>query len=190
MALTLNEMLLEAITTDSRKRKARYQDELEALGFKVVKDGCWRIRYSKTDRFIELAYHDEGLRTSNGYIRFGRVWKSGNYKKGHYGHYVDKPLSSINLEGLLTKRNAKGWSYHEDWTNVDRMQDALYDRKRHTHNLENLMKEYQTKIDNLTKEYQKKLEEAKHSYDWNLDYHTKGLADANETIAKLLHKTA
>lgn len=52
------------------------------------------------------------------------------------------------------------------------------------------MNDYQTKIDNLTKEYQMKIKEAKHSYDWNLDYHTKGLAEANERIDKLLHKTA
>ena len=180
--MTVNEMIIEAITTDSRKRKCRWQTELEALGFKISKDKAWFIRYTKTDRFIELPYYENCLRTNNGYIKFGRVWKRGGY--------VNKPLSSINLEGLLTKRNAKSWSYHEDWTNVDRMQDALYNRKRHTHNLENLMKEYQTKIDNLTKEYQKNLEEAKHSYDWNLDYHTKGLAEANERIDKLLHKTA
>lgn len=186
--MTVNEMLYEAITTESRKRKARWQTELETLGFEIYKDGAWRIRYKKTNRFIELAYNDDGLRTSNGYIRFGRIWKNGNHKKGTYGHYVDKPLSCINLEGLLTKRPVK--AYESDWTDVDRMQDALYDRKRHTRNLETLMSDYQKKIDNLTKEYQKKIEEAKHSYDWNLDYHTKGLASANETISKLLHKTA
>lgn len=186
--MTVNEMLYEAITTESRKRKCRWQTELEALGFKISKDGAWFIRYTKTDRFIELAYNDDSLRTSNGYIRFGRVWKNGNYKKGTYGHYVNKPLSCINLEGLLTKRPVK--AYESDWTDVDFMQDALYDRKRHTRNLETLMTDYQRKIDNLTKEYQKKIEEAKHSYEWNLDYHTKGLADANERIEKLLHKTA
>ena len=186
--MTVNEMLYEAITTESRKRKCRWQTELEALGFKISKDGAWFIRYTKTDRFIELPYDDDALRTSNGYIRFGRVWKNGNHKKGTYGHYVDKPLSCINLEGLLTKRPVK--PYESDWTDVDRMQDALYDRKRHTRNLEALMSDYQRKIDNLTKEYQQKIEEAKHSYDWNLDYHTKGLASANETISKLLHKTA
>ena len=181
--MTVNEMLYEAITTESRKRKCRWQTELEALGFKISKDGAWYIRYEKTNRFIELPYNEDGLRTSNGYIRFGRVWKSGRNCR-----YIDKPLSCINLEGLLTKRPVK--AYESDWTDVDRMQNALYDRKRHTRNLETLMTDYQRKIDNLTKEYQKKIEEAKHSYDWNLDYHTKGLASANETIAKLLHKTA
>ena len=180
--MTVNEMLYEAITTESRKRKCRWQTELEALGFKISKDGAWFIRYTKTDRFIELPYDENCLRTNNGYIRFGRIWKRGGY--------VNKPLSSINLEGILTKRPANGYSRFDDWTNVDRMQDALYDRKRHTRNLETLMSDYQTKINNLTKEYQKKIEEAKHSYDWNLDYHTKGLAEANERIEKLLHKTA
>ena len=42
----------------------------------------------------------------------------------------------------------------------------------------------------LSEEYQKKIDDAKRSYDWNLDYHTKGLAEANKTISKLLHKTA
>lgn len=184
---TVNEMLYEAITTDSRKRKCRWQTELEALGFKIIKDGAWYIRYEKTNRFIELPYNEDSLRTSNGYIRFGRVWKKGNYKKGNYGHYVDKPLSCINLEGLLTKRPVK--AYESNWTNVDHMQDALYDRKRHTRNLKTLMADYQKKIDNLTKEYQNAIEQAKKHYDWELDYHTKGLASANETISKLLHKT-
>ena len=178
--MTVNEMLYEAITTESRKRKCRWQTELEALGFKISKDGAWFIRCIKTDRFIELPYDENCLRTSNGYIRFGHIWKRNGY--------VNKPLSCIDLEGLLTKRPVK--AYESDWTDVDRMQDALYDRKRHTRNLETLMSDYQRKIDNLTKEYQKKIEEAKHSYDWNLDYHTKGLASANETISKLLHKTA
>ena len=180
--MTVNEMLYEAITTESRKRKCRWQTELEALGFKISKDRAWFIRYTGTDRFIELPYGENYLRTNNGYIRFGRVWKRDGY--------VNKPLSSINLEGILTKRPVNGYSSFDDWTNVNRMQDALYDRKRHTRNLETLMTDYQRKIDNLTKEYQKKIEEAKHSYDWNLDYHTKGLASANERIEKLLHKTA
>lgn len=181
--MTVNDMLREAITTDSRKRKCRWQTELEALGFKISKNGAWFIRYTKTDRFIELPYDDNCLRTNNGYIRFGRVW-SKKYA------YVNKPLSNIDLEGLLTKRNSKSYSVFNDWTDVDLMRDALYDRKRHTKNLENLMNDYQTKIDNLTKEYQKKIEEAKRSYDWNLDYHTKGLSEANKRIDKLLHKTA
>ena len=186
--MTVNEMLYEAITTDSRKRKCRWQTELEALGFIIHKNGAWYIRYEKTNRFIELPYNDDALRTSNGYIRFGRIWKNGNYKKGTYGHYVDKPLSCIDLEGLLTKRSVK--PYESNWTDVSIMQSVLNDRKYHTRNLKNLMRDYQTKIDDLTKEYQKKIDDAKRSYDWNLDYHTKGLAEANKTILKLLHKTA
>ena len=186
--MTVNEMLYEAITTESRKRKCRWQTELEALGFTIHKDGAWYIRYEKTNKFIELAYNDDGLRTSNGYIRFGRVWKNGNHKKGTYGHYVNKPLSCIDLEGLLTKRPVK--PYENGWTDVDRMRDALYDRKRHKVNLDSLMSEYQRKIDSLTEAYHNAIEQAKKSYDWNLDYHTKGLTSANETISKLLHKTA
>ena len=122
--MTVNEMIIEAITTDSRKRKCRWQTELEALGFKISKDRAWFIRYTKTDRFIELPYYENCLRTNNGYIKFGRVWKRGGY--------VNKPLSSINLEGLLTKRNSKSYSVFGDWTDVDLMRNALYDRKRHT----------------------------------------------------------
>ena len=179
--MTVNEMLYEAITTESRKRKCRWQTELEALGFEVSKDRAWFIRNTKTGRFIELPYDENSIRTNNGYIKFGYMWT-----KKH--SWIDKPLSTINLEGLLTKRPVK--AYESDWTDVNRMQNALYDRKRHTRNLETLMSDYQRKIDNLTKEYQKKIEEAKHSYDWNLDYHTKGLASANKTISKLLNKTA
>ena len=179
--MTVNEMLYEAITTESRKRKCRWQTELEALGFKISKDRAWYIRYTKTNRFIELPYNENCIRTNNGYIKFGRVWSK---KHG----YINKPLSSIDLEGLLTKRPIK--TYENDWTDVDLMRDALYDRKRHIRNLETLMSDYQTKIDNLTKEYQRKIEDAKRSYDWNLDYHTKGLTSANERIGKLLHKTA
>lgn len=179
--MTVNEMIVEAITTDSRKRKCRWQTELEALGFKISKDRAWFIRYTKTDRFIELPYDENCLRTNNGYIRFGRVW-SKKYA------YVNKPLSSIDLEGLLTKRPTKN-SYYE-WTDVERMKNALHNKKYHKRILDNAMNEYQNKIDALTKEYQRKLEEAKRSYDWNMKYHTDSLTSANETISELLHKTA
>ena len=56
--MTVNEMLYEAITTESRKRKCRWQTELEALGFEIIKSGAWFIRYTKTNRFIELSYND------------------------------------------------------------------------------------------------------------------------------------
>ena len=171
-------MLYEAITTESRKRKCRWQTELEALGFEVSKDRAWFIRYTKTNRFIEKPYEDNHIRTNRGWIKFGYM---GWNKK-------DKPLSSIDLEGLLTKRPAKSGYY--EWTDVMRMKDALRDRKYHSRILNNAMSEYQNKIDALTKEYQKKLEEAKRSYDWNMNHHTKSLANANETISKLLHKTA
>ena len=46
----LNTMLREAITTESRKRKCRWQTELEALGYVIFKDGSWRIRNPKTNR--------------------------------------------------------------------------------------------------------------------------------------------
>ena len=179
--MTVNEMLYEAITTESRKRKCRWQTELEALGFEVSKNGAWFIRNTKTGRFIELPYNEYCIRTNNGYIKFGRVW-SRRYE------YVNKPLSSIDLEGLLTKRPAERGCY--EWTDVMRMKDALRNKKYHTKILNNAMSEYQHKIDILTKEYQKKLEQAKHSYDWDMKYHTDSLASANKIISELLHKTA
>ena len=179
--MTVNEMLREAITTESRKRKCRWQTELEALGFEISKDRAWFIRNTKTGRFIELPYDERCIRTNNGYIKFGRVW-SRKYT------WEDKPLASIDLEGLLTKRPVKN-NYCE-WTDVMRMKDALRNKKYHSRILNNAMSEYQHKIDALTKEYQRKLEEAKHSYDWNMKYHTDSLASANETISKLLNKTA
>lgn len=179
--MTVNEMLREAITTDSRKRKCRWQTELEALGFKISKNGAWFIRNTKTDRFIELPYNEYYIRTNNGYVKFGGMWS-----KKHA--YVNKPLSSIDLEGLLTKRPIKNGGYN--WTDVMLMKDALRNKKYHKRILDNAMNEYQNKIDALTKEYQRKLEEAKRSYDWNMKYHTDSLTSANETISKLLHKTA
>ena len=179
--MTVNEMLREAITTESRKRKCRWQTELEALGFEISKDKAWFIRNTKTGRFIELPYDEYYVRTNNGYVKFGRVWS-----KKHA--YVNKPLSSIDLEGLLTKRPVKN-GYCE-WTDVMRMKDALRNKKYHSRILDNAMGEYQHKIDVLTKEYQRKLEEAKHSYDWNMKYHTDSLASANKTISELLNKTA
>ena len=178
--MTVNDMLREAITTESRKRKARWQTELEALGFEIIKNGGWLIRNTKTGRFIELPYDDDRIRTNHGWIKFGYVWN-----RKHL--YVNKPLSSIDLEGLLTKRPAKSDCYK--WTDVMHMKDALRNKKYHSRILDNAMSEYQYKVDALTKEYQKKLEEAKHSYDWSMKYHTDSLASANETISKLLHKT-
>ena len=179
--MTVNEMLREAITTESRKRKCRYQAELERLGFEISKDRAWFIRNTKTGRFIELPYDECCIRTNNGYIKFGNMWS-----RKHA--YVNKPLSSIDLEGLLTKRPVKNGCY--EWTDVMRMKDALRNKKYHSNILDNAMNEYQHKIDVLTKEYQRKLEEAKHSYDWNMKYHTDSLASANKTISKLLNKTA
>ena len=179
--MTVNEMLREAITTESRKRKCRWQTELEALGFEVSKDRAWFIRYTKTGRFIELPYDEHYIRTNNGYIKFGRMWS-----KKH--EYVNKPLSSIDLEGLLTKRSAKNGYY--EWTSVMNMKDALHNRKYHSNILDNAMSEYQNRVDALTKEYQKKLADAKKSYDWSMSSHTEGLARANKRISELLHKTA
>ena len=179
--LTVNEMLREAITTESRKRKCRYQAELEALGFKISKDGAWFIHYTKTGRFIELPYDEHCIRTNNGYIKFGHVWS-----RQHA--YVNKPLSSIDLEGLLTKRPVKKGYY--ECTDVMRMKDALRNKKYHERILDTAMAEYQHKIDVLTQEYQRKIEQAKHSYDWDIKYHTDSLANANKIISELLNKTA
>ena len=179
--MTVNEMLYEAITTESRKRKCRWQTELEALGFEVSKNGAWFIRNTKTGRFIELPYDEHYIRTNNGYIKFGRIWS-----RKH--EYVNKPLSSIDLEGLLIKRPVKNGCY--EWTDVMRLKDALRNKKYHSRILDNAMSEYQHKIDALTKEYQRKLEQAKHSYDWDMKYHTDSLASANKIISELLYKTA
>ena len=176
--MTINEMLREAITTDSRKRKCRWQTELEALGFEIIKEGSWFIRYKKTGRFVELPYNDNYLRTNTKYIRFGYMGYGKNSKE----------LSTINLEGLLTKRPVK--NNCSDFTNVTRMKNALYNKKYHENILDNAMNEYQKRIDILTKEYQKKIEDAKRSYDWNMKYHTESLADTNTIISELLHKTA
>ena len=178
--MTTNEMIYEAITTDSRKRKAKYQTELEALGYKISKDGGWYIRNPKTDKWIELPYNGFCLRTNNGNILFGCVY-SRSYKTKKY-----KSLTSINFEGILNSTRTK--DYGDNWTNVDIIRNSLHDRKYHQNKLNNAMNEYQQRIDEITKEYQKKLASAKNSYDFDIRYHTKGLADANETINKLLKR--
>ena len=119
LEMTINEMLREAITTESRKRKCRYQTELEALGFEISKDRAWFIRYKKTNRFIEVPYDEDCIRTNNGYIRFGYM----GYRR------KNKPLSNIDLEGLLMKRHSKDRYF--GWTDVMYMKDALRDRKYH-----------------------------------------------------------
>lgn len=184
MAITLNEMIIAALTTNSRKRKCAYQDELEALGYKIIKDGSWFIRNTFTDRYVELDYDGSYIRTTNKNIGFGRVWSS---KKRNY---VYKPITVINFEGLLnTNREIKRGYYH--WNTVDQMRENLRLRKNHKTYLNNAMSEYQKKINTLTDEYQRKLEQAKRDYTYSIKWHTDGLKTANENIDKLLHhKTA
>lgn len=179
--MTTNEMIYEALTTDSRKRKARWQTELEALGYKIIKDGSWYISNPKTRKWIDLPYDEAStLRTSNGGIRFGYVY-SRSYKTRKY-----KPLTIINFEGILN--STRNNEYENDWTNVDTMRTNLSDRNYHQTKLNNAMNEYQNTIDNLTKEYQKKLAEAKHRYDWSMEHHTKELKNCNDIINKLLKR--
>lgn len=179
--MTINEMIIEAITTDSRKRKARYQTELENLGYKVVKDGSWYIRNPKTGRFIEKEYNNnEGIRSSSGYIKYGYVWSKYKYK------YVKKPISVINFVGLLDKPEKHENYFNENST--DRLKSALRDKKYHKKNLDSALSEYQTKIDNITKEYQRKLKDAENSYKWSVEYHTKSLSSAEKRISELLRK--
>jgi len=179
--MTTNEMIYEAITTDSRKRKARHQTELEALGYKIIKDGSWYISNPKTRKWIDLPYDEAStLRTSNGGIRFGYVY-SRSYKTRKY-----KPLTSINFVGILNStRNNESES---GWTNVNIMATNLHDRKYHQNKLDNAMSEYQKTIDDITKEYQRKLTDAKKYYDWSIEYHTKALETSNKTINKLLKR--
>lgn len=179
--MTTNEMIYEAITTDSRKRKARHQAELEALGYKIIKDGSWYISNPKTHKWIDLPYDEaSSLRTSNGGIRFGYVY-SKSYKTRKY-----KPLTSINFVGILnsTRNNERESNY----TNVDLMRISINDRNYHQNKLNNAMSEYQSTINALAKEYQRKLKDAENTYKWRLEFHTNGLATANKTINKLLKR--
>ena len=181
--MTVNEMIIDAITTDSRKRKARYQFELEKLGYRISKDRAWIIRNPKTNRFIELGYRENCVRTNNGYIKFGRVW-SRKYA------YVTKPISVIDFENLLNTPISDNQIWRDNRTHAEMMRTLLHDRKYHSNNLNNAMAEYQKKIENITAEYRRMLDNAKHNYDWNVDYHSKALDRANKEIDRLLHKTA
>lgn len=180
--MTVNEMLREAITTDSRKRKCRWQKELEALGYIIIKDRSWEIKNPRTNRFIELGYNETYIRTNNNGVRFGRVWSN----KVH--RYVIKPIECIDFVGLLNKNTIQPVNINDSWTNVDYLRSALYDRKHHTKELSCAMEVYRNKIDSLTKEYQRKIEDAKRSYEWTMEYHTNGLKRSNENIKKILHK--
>ena len=177
--MTVNEMIIEAITTDSRKRKARYQTELEALGYKVYKDRAWIIRNPKTGRFIDLGYNEQYVRTNNGCIKFGSMWSR---KKGRY---VIKPIDKINFVGLLNKKEVER-NYFENDTTVSSLKRALHDRKYHKKNLDNAMAEYQTKIDAITQEYKRMLKDAENSYKWSVEYHTNALKRSENEITKLL----
>lgn len=184
--MTVNEMIIEAITTDSRKRKARYQTELEALGYKIIKDGAWFIKNLKTNRFIYLPYGEKNYiytNTTNRHIKFGYMWSSKTYK------YVNKPMSVINFEKFLNTP-IKRDNWWDNKTNVKKLRENLNNRKIYSKELNNILPEYQQKIDNITAEYQRMLKNAKDSYDWKLDYYTKRLDSTNKTINELLHKTA
>lgn len=183
MTMTVNEMIIEAITTDSRKRKARYQTELEALGYVIRKDRAWIIRNPKTDRFIELGYNEYYIHTNNGGIRFGSIWSRKN-------GYVKKPISVINFEKFLNTPIKGNRYWNDDRSHAEMMRTLLHDRKYHKKNLDSAMVEYQQKIENITAEYRRMLDNAKHNYDWCIDYHTKALDGVNKEIDKLLHKTA
>ena len=181
--MTVNEMIVEAITTDSRKRKARYQTELEALGYVIRKDRGWIIRNPKTDRYIDLPYNENYIHTNNGGIKFGRIW-SKKYT------YVNKPISVIDFENLLNTPISDKFMWHDNRSHAETMRDYLHDRKYHKKNLDSAMTEYQQKINDITSEYHRMLENAKKNYDWSVKYHTNALNRANEGINKLLHKTA
>ena len=181
--MTVNEMIIEAITTDSRKRKTRNQFELEKLGYIIRKDRAWIIRNPKTDRFIELGYNENCIHTNNGYIRFGSIWSRKN-------GYVKKPISVIDFENFLNTPINNDYIWHDNRSNTVKMRTALHDRKYHKKNLDNAMAEYQQKIENITAEYKRMLDNAKHNYDWNINYHSNALDRANKEIDKLLHKTA
>lgn len=178
----LNTMLREAITTDSRKRKCRWQTELEALGYVIIKDRSWEIKNPKTNRFIDLGYNETYIRTNNRGVKFGSVWSNKARR------YVKKPIECIDFVGLLNKNKIQPVNYNEGWTNVSSLRNALYDRKYHKKNLDSALSEYQTKIDNITKEYQRKLKEAENSYKWSVEYHTKSLSSAEKRISELLRK--
>lgn len=183
--MTVNEMIIEAITTDSRKRKARNQFELEKLGYVIRKDRAWIIRNPKTDRFIELGYNENYIYTNSakGGIRFGSIWSRKN-------GYVEKPISVIDFENFLNTPLNSDCVWHDSRSNTVKMRTALHDRKYHKKNLDNAMAEYQQKIENITAEYKRMLDNAKSSYDWSVNYHSKAFDTANKEIDKLLKRGA
>lgn len=183
--MDLNTMLREAITTDSRKRKCRWQSELESMGYKIIKDGCWIIKNPKTNRRIRLDYNSDRLYTNNHSIRFGRIW---SYRKNSY---ITKPLETINLERLLNKNIISERSYGFEYTDVELMSRALHTKKLNQERLNDAWNEFQAELEKITREYNKKLADAKSSYEWGIEYSTREIKDANETIDKLLkRKTA
>lgn len=181
--MDLNTMLREAITTDSRKRKCIWQDNLEAMGYKIIKDRCWTIINPTTKRRISLDYNSNYLHTTNSTIRFGRIWT--------YKGYINKPLEIINLERLLNKNIISERSYGFEYTDVELMSRALHTRKLNQERLNDAWSEFQAELEKITREYNKKLADAKSSYEWGIEYSTREIKDANDTIDKLLkRKTA
>lgn len=178
--MTVNEMIYEALTTDSRKKKAKWQMELESLGYKVIKDGSWYISNPKTGKWIDLPYNETNyLRTSKGYIRFGYQFRR-KYK----------PLNVINFVGILNSdKNISVYRNGDDVNiNMYNLANDLHNRKYHQKELDNAMNEYQTTIDLITKEYQTKLSNAKEHYDWSVKYHSEAIESTTKEINKILKR--
>lgn len=174
--MTVNEMIISALTTESRKRKARYQSELEELGYKVYKDRGWTIRNPINNRWVEIRYNQSTVYTNNREIRFGHMWSYNSRK------YIEKPISVIDFEGLLNKR-AISCSFYERNT-YEEMSHALWERKYHQEKLDNAWGDFQNKMDSLMKQ----MELAKKSYEENIKHNTYYVNMANAKIDKLLKK--
>ena len=169
-------MIISAITTNSRKHKARYQLELENLGYKICKNGGWIIRNPKNDRWIELRYEESVIHTNMRNIRFGRVWST---KKAMYTY---KPMNVIDFEGLLNTRAISGCNF--EYTTYEQMNRALWEKKYHQEKLDNAWGDFQNKMDSLMRQ----MEQAKKNYEDNIKHNTYCLNMANAKIDKLLKK--
>lgn len=168
---TVNEMLRAALTTDSRKKKCAYQSELEAMGYEICKDGRWMITNKKNGRYIYKYYDTDSIHCNRGSIWFTK-----------YTRKQKKTIETIDLQGLLDRRpyipRYSTYWYPEMHTDkFMEMKNAIRDRKY-----------YKKQLEQAKEAYEKALEAAKRKYEYDTNYSSGRVIDAENTIKNLLNK--
>lgn len=179
MSKTVNQMIIEAFLTDSRKRNPENKKELEALGYSVSKyDGC--IKVTNNGNYVMFDYKKlvVYVNAKNHYRVDCRHYGK---NKGYYVSFTDV-VSKIDFEGALNrpeyrKENWTGWaraSYdHEKSASYQRMEHLIWSRNYHK-------KEKENARDALKKAIER--------YERDIEYHEKSFEDDYKTICEMLKR--